>query len=329
MAGSETCESKKRKHEEDNEDKAISVLQKFKLVKVLKEDTAKKFVAVEGRIPSESETGDEDGNNKAVLLLEKKPFAVDSIEDLLNSGNTKLTFVNDCYSNYQLSSSKPLHDIKVSLINPATEKHIMKFMAQECFIIHETAEIHKTITLPVIEKQRLAVEWVYNILDKKAEVDKVVFEDPDPENGFMLVPDMKWNGTEIESLYLVALVHKRSLKCIRDLDQSHLPLLKNILKQCPRIIFEKYGLPPCKLRMYCHYEPSYYHFHVHINNIKFDCPGREFLRAYSLSDIIDNIEMKNNYYQEKTLSILVAENSLLYKELKSAGHIDDGSQPDQ
>ena len=76
-------------------------------------------------------------------------------------------------------------------------------------------------------------QWVYNILDKKAEVDKVVFEDPDPQNGFILLPDMKWNGTELESLYLVAIAHKRDIKSLRDLDQSHLPLLKNILKQCP------------------------------------------------------------------------------------------------
>ena len=57
----------------------------------------------------------------------------------------------------------------------------------------------------------------------------------------------------------------------------------------------------------------------------FDCPGKEILRAHLLSDVIDNIEMKSDYYREKTLSFLVAENSLLCKELKKAGHIDDGT----
>ena len=109
MAGTENCEAKKRKYEEDTENEAVSVLKKFQLVKVLKEDTAKKFVVVEGLIPSELEKGDKDEKNKAVLLLEKKPLVVDGIEDLVSSGSAKLTFVNDCYSNYQLASAKPLH----------------------------------------------------------------------------------------------------------------------------------------------------------------------------------------------------------------------------
>ena len=48
--------------------------------------------------------------------------------------------------------------MKVTLINPATEKHIMKYTEQERFVVHETAEIYKTVTLPVAEKQSFAVE---------------------------------------------------------------------------------------------------------------------------------------------------------------------------
>lgn len=319
---------KKRKHDEDEDDEAaIGVLRRFEQVKLLREDSAKKLVVVEGQIAPES--ANEDGNrvNKAVLILEKKPFVVDDIEDFVHSANSKLTFVNDCYSNYQLAPSKLNHDVKVTLINPATEKHILKYMEQECFIVHETKEIYNSVTLPLLEEQGFSVEWVHNILDKKAEVDKVIFEDPDLRHGFVLLPDMKWNGTELESLYLVAIAHNRNLKSIRDLNRSHLPLLKNILEQSTRIISEVYGVAPCKLRLYCHYEPSYYHFHVHINHIRFDCAGKDIMRAHLLSDIIDNIEMKSNYYQEKTLSYMVAENTLLFKELKNRGHIDDNQVP--
>lgn len=40
-------------------------------------------------------------------------------------------------------------------------------------------------------------QWVYNILDKKAEADRIVFENPDPSDGFVLIPDLKWNQQQV------------------------------------------------------------------------------------------------------------------------------------
>jgi len=51
------------------------------------------------------------------------------------------------------------------------------------------------------------------------------------KTGFMLVPDMKWDGKQLEDLYVVALVHDRSLHSIRDLTAEHIPLLENIQKK--------------------------------------------------------------------------------------------------
>ena len=34
---------------------------------------------------------------------------------------------------------------------------------------------------------------MHNILDKKKETERVLFEDPDPRDGFVLLPDMKWD----------------------------------------------------------------------------------------------------------------------------------------
>ena len=68
-------------------------------------------------------------------------------------------------------------------------------------------------------------------MDKKTESERIVYEDPDTQNGFILLPDMKWDGKMMESLYLVAIVHKHGIKSLRDLDESHLPLLRNILKK--------------------------------------------------------------------------------------------------
>ena len=72
-------------------------------------------------------------------------------------------------------------------------------------------------------------QWVHNILEKKQEADRIIFEDRDPETGFILLPDMKWNCTDLDSLYLVAIIHKHGIQSLRSLRSHHLPLLRNIL----------------------------------------------------------------------------------------------------
>ena len=73
---------------------------------------------------------------------------------------------------------------------------------------------------------------MYNILDHKSEVDRIVIEDLDPSTGFVLVPDLKWDGKDLKSLYLLAIVRQTGIKSLRDLTHEHLPLLRNILKKC-------------------------------------------------------------------------------------------------
>lgn len=67
-------------------------------------------------------------------------------------------------------------------------------------------------------------------MEHKQEIERIVSEDLDPDNGFVLVPDLKWNGS-INTLYLLAIINKRDIKSIRDLTDKHLPLLKNIQKK--------------------------------------------------------------------------------------------------
>lgn len=74
-------------------------------------------------------------------------------------------------------------------------------------------------------------KWVYNVLDGKAESERVVYNDPDPLSGFMLLPDMKWDCSDLQNLYILAVVHRRDLFSLRDLTADHLPLLKNILNK--------------------------------------------------------------------------------------------------
>lgn len=67
-------------------------------------------------------------------------------------------------------------------------------------------------------------------MDHKQETERIFAEDLDPNNGFVMVPDLKWNG-DIDTLYLLAIINKRNIKSIRDLTEEHLTLLKNIQKK--------------------------------------------------------------------------------------------------
>lgn len=69
---------------------------------------------------------------------------------------------------------------------------------------------------------------MYNILEHKAEVERIVVEDEDPEVGFVLLPDLKWDTKQTDNLYLLAIVRPCGLRSLRDLTDKHLPLLLNV-----------------------------------------------------------------------------------------------------
>ena len=71
---------------------------------------------------------------------------------------------------------------------------------------------------------------MYNILEHKKEVERIIYEDLDETNGFILMPDIKWDGKQMGDLYVIAICHKHGIRSISDLDETHLPLLKNILE---------------------------------------------------------------------------------------------------
>ena len=61
-------------------------------------------------------------------------------------------------------------------------------IAQEIFFVEETADDYHSITLPHLMEDQFSYQWIYNILDHKKEVERIIFEDEDPVNGFVLLP---------------------------------------------------------------------------------------------------------------------------------------------
>ncbi|XP_064896415.1 m7GpppX diphosphatase isoform X2 [Columba livia] len=323
----ESPRPKRRREEEEEDEKpgaaphdgaaaaAPFPLAELRLRRVLRESARDKAVFLHGEA-----TGPSGEGTDAVIILEKTPFQEEKLSDLLKKHvKLELQMRNDIYSTYHLYPPPELSEIKTTVVFPATEKHIQKYLRQDVHLVRETWEDYTQITLPFIQSQSFSVQWVYNILEKKAEADRIVHENPDPCDGFVLVPDFKWNQNQLDDLYLIALVHRRDLKSLRDLTAEHLPLLRNILREGEEAVTKRFGIAASRLRVYLHYQPSYYHLHVHFTALGYEAPGSGVERAHLLADVIDNLAADPAFYQKRALTFALRADEPLFHKFREAG----------
>lgn len=281
-------------------DNSLVNMKGFSFKEVLGSDSARKsaFILL-----------DSSNGENAILLADKNAFPVDktSWSAILTGSTLKPIMKNDIYSSYTLCMPNEFSGVKSTLIYPCNEKHIAKYRDQKRFIINETPEDYRTITLPYIQRNQMSLEWVYNILDHKAEVDRIIYEETDPHDGFILAPDLKWSGEQLECLYVQALVRRKGIKSIRDLTANDLPLLEGIRDKGLNAIKEKYGLDKHQIRAYFHYQPSFYHLHVHFIHVSYEAPASGVAKAVLLDDVINNLKLIPDFYQRSTLTFTAKE----------------------
>ncbi len=83
---------------------------------------------------------------------------------------------------------------------------------------------------------------------------------------------------------------------------------------------EKYGLPQSQIRAYFHYQPSFYHLHVHFTLASYNAPGSSVEGAHLLPVVIRNIEADPAHYQRATLPFPVKESDNLFAHYKKGGY---------
>lgn len=103
----------------------------------------------------------------------------------------------------------------------------------------------------------------------------------------------------------MAIIRRRDIKSIRDLTGEHLTLLKNIKEKSYKIIKEKYDIDSDKLQVYFHYQPSYYHLHIHFNTVDYEHPRLFIGSSHLLDSVINNLEIDSNYYKKATLTFRI------------------------
>ncbi|VDB95599.1 unnamed protein product [Peniophora sp. CBMAI 1063] len=205
-------------------------------------------------------------------------------------------------------------DVKINVICPATETHIRKYSAQKFHIVRETPALYERIVKPYIDAFPASrTQWVEDIIAGRSEASKVLFRSPpDTSNGFLILPDMKWDLVTVNSLYLVAISLTSEVRSLRDLTSGHVPMLKSIKGEAERIAGAKWGLKATELRLFVHYQPSYYHFHVHIVNSNYTgLQGMSTGQAHMLDDLISLLELDGALLQKMTLAYALGENHAL------------------
>lgn len=275
-------------------------LKDFHLVRVLKRSDTE--LAMLGNFYSDPK------KKAAVLIIQTASMDSSGLDALLSGLSLHEILVNDIYSTFQGDVPRSVKPYKVNLIYPATESHVRKHTDQNFHMVVETKEAYRMITKPFIDNiPKEKIEWVYNILEHKSETERIIYEDPHPRHGFILLPDFKWSDpSNLESLYCLAIVHDRSLRSLRDLTGSHLKLLRNIRNASLEVLGDKFGAKASSIRMYLHYQPTYYHLHVHFSHVKMT-QGTFSGKAVLLEDVIYNLSVNSDHYKNATLSFVVGE----------------------
>ncbi|GAA5923894.1 hypothetical protein JCM3775_005541 [Rhodotorula graminis] len=234
-----------------------------------------------------------------ILKVEKTPFAPGEASSLAARDvwqQLQTVTTNDVYSTSLawFAPGRSTADVQLSSICPATDKHVKKYSVQESRLVRETPDLYERVVKPYMDSLPLStVGWVYNILDGVAEADNVLYRDDDPETGFVLTPDLKWDQKTMSALYLLVLSQDRTIRSLRDLRPQHLPLLRKIRAESERVAVERYGIDKGELRFFVHYQPTYYHFHVHVVHLSYmSFSGITVGQAHLLDDVIDALALE-------------------------------------
>lgn len=291
------------------------LIPQFEAEKILKSDPQTKTFAILGSIKGES----------AIVTLEKSAFAFEDpssfeLDKVVKS--IKLINNNDIYFWSLANLTQNIDEnpgAKINLIYPATETHVRKYSAQKYHYITETVEIYNDKVKPFIETQKGdRIKWVYNILFRGKESETFIHHDKDPNNGFVLLPDLKWDQITMDALYLVAIINRTDISSVRDINGSHIEFLVKLQETIRTITSSKFPVAKDQLRIFIHYQPSYYHFHIHVVNISHPGLGEgiNIGKAILLDDVIENIKITPDYYQKRTLYYTLGENHALWKSLQ-------------
>ncbi|KAG2044480.1 scavenger mRNA decapping enzyme [Suillus americanus] len=297
-------------------------LKEFVFDRVLDENALAHTLAVLGTLPSPLAPS---APLRAILRFERTALS-STVAAELSSGvleSAKQIGSTDIYSWFfaWLHKRDDFPDVKIYVICPATDVHIRKYTKQDVLMVHETPALYQSIVKPyIVAFDPARTQWVQDILVGTAEASNILNASPD----FLILPDMKWDTANVSALYLLALYTHSDVHCMRDLRKvPHLGMLKTLRRDAWKVVQDKWGIGRGGVRMYIHYQPSYYHFHVHIVHTgHVGLYGMIVGQAHLLDDIISLLELDSDdgpsILERMTLTYGLGTEHGLYKPMAAA-----------
>ncbi len=199
----------------------------------------------------------------------------------------KLTLKNDIYEKYNATAQI---DGELIICN---DVNLMR--RSEKKIIRETYEDYLKY---IMKREPKKDQWIYNIIDGTSEQESVLHRDEQ----CIVIPTYVWDGNNVDKLHILCIPTDTTLRCIRSLNASHIPLLEHMKKKTIEVIKNKYGLDERYLKMFFHYEPSTYHLHIHFINSSYHDSRSSVEYSHELNNVIFNMSICNDYYQRVILN---------------------------
>lgn len=189
-------------------------------------------------------------------------------------------------------------DVKINLIYPCSDAHVLKYSKQGARSVTETPALYRDAVRPYMRRQREQgrLNWVFNILEGRTEADDVIYRTPPGaagDEGFVLLPDLNWDRGTLEALHLLALVERRDLWSLRDLRKRHVAWLERMRARLVAATVATYpSVEPDQLKLYLHYQPTYYHLHVHIVHVALEAGATQATgKAVGLDGVIETLRV--------------------------------------
>ena len=219
---------------------------------------------------------------------------------------------------------------KAELIYPASDRQLARAMPNPGFaMVVETPAVYQAVTKPFIDGivASGSLSWLQNIVQVKKEQERLLWN----ADHWILNIDTKWRShppaltvprqewyqhESTADLYCLGIFKEDGVASLRDLTGKHLPILREMLDQGPKVIEQVYGVPKDQLRIFVHYQPQFYHFHVHYTRLENDT-GAQVQKAHLLSDIIQDLEADPDCFQKKRMTYKLSLKEKLYHLLKA------------
>jgi len=214
-------------------------------------------------------------------------FIPSNIHNIDNIKKDKLILKNDIYEKYSATA-----EIDGGLI-VCNDVNLMKRFKKK--IIKETYDSYLRY---IAKRDPKKDQWIYNIINGTSEQDSILYRD----ELCIVVPTYIWDGKNTETMHLLCMPVDISLRSIRSLNSSHIPLLEHMKCVTLNVIKSKYNIDECYVKMYFHYEPSTYHLHIHFVNIANNHARSSVEYSHDLNNVIFNLSICDDYYQRAILN---------------------------